>query len=250
MDEEWAVGVLEWWIKHATKARHSSYSPSTRTTKTLDFGYRDGAQVQELRQREDQTREVIARINGLTSLPVIMRPGSSDVVFLAEGVETARYALGRLRTQAETRARLGTAAPAMLADALHPTIWDAASARWASGHHSDAVQRAATFLNAHIQDLVSRHDVSDSELMREAFSLADPVDGKPRLRWPGADDDLTVKTMRIGVLNFSQGVFSAIRNPATHSTVDMERQEALEHLATLSALARWVDRCDVVRAGA
>jgi hypothetical protein len=136
----------------------------------------------------------------------------------------------------------------MSADALHSLVWDAASGRWASGHLSDAVQRAATFLNAHIQDLTGRHDVSDSELMREAFSLAEATDAKPRLRWPGDDNDLTVKAMRTGILTFAQGVFSAIRNPATHSTDNMERQEALEQLATLSILARWVDRCEVRRA--
>lgn len=52
--------------------------------------------------------------------------------------------------------------------------------------------------------------------------------------------------MRVGILNMAQGVFSAIRNPATHRTQDLERQEALEQLATPSALARWIDRCELI----
>ena len=143
---------------------------------------------------------------------------------------------------------IGSNAPTMKADALHPLVWDAASKRWDSGHYSDAVQRAATFLNAHVQDITGRTDVSDNDLMSQTFSLSAPQPDKPRLRWPGDDSNLTVKAMRVGILNMSQGVFSAIRNPATHSTEDMERQEALEQLATLSILARWIDRCELVRA--
>jgi hypothetical protein len=36
------------------------------------------------------------------------------------------------------------------------------------------------------------------------------------------------------------------RNPATHSTDELPRQETLEPLATLSILARWIDRCGSV----
>lgn len=82
--------------------------------------------------------------------------------------------------------------------------------------------------------------------MTQAFSLSAPQAGKPRLRWPGKDDDLTVKAMRLGILNTAQGVFSAIRNPATHTTDELPKQEALEQLASLSVLARWIDRCELV----
>ncbi|MFF2275582.1 TIGR02391 family protein [Agromyces sp. NPDC058126] len=145
----------------------------------------------------------------------------NDNYWVDDGIRDAEYALGKLRTDAETDAILGSNGPSMNVDALHPLVWGAASQRWDAGHYSDAVQRAATFLNAHVQDMTDRRDVSDSELMREAFSLSAPGARKPRLWWPGNDSDLTVKSMRVGILNLSQGVFSAIRNPATHSTEDM-----------------------------
>jgi len=91
-----------------------------------------------------------------------------------------------------------------------------------------------------------RHDVSDVTLMAQAFSLSAPEPGKPRLRWPGDDDNLTVKAMRIGILNVAQGVYSAIRNPAIHGTGELPRQVAFEQLATLSTLARWIDGCELV----
>lgn len=39
-----------------------------------------------------------------------------------------------------------------------------------------------------------------------------------------------------------------IRNPATHGTAEMSKQEAAERLAVLSLLARWVDHCDLMKA--
>jgi Protein of unknown function (Hypoth_ymh) len=124
----------------------------------------------------------------------------------------------------------------------------ALSKQWESAHYSDAVQRAATALSGQVNDLSGRYELGDNELMAQAFSLSAPM-GKPRLRWPGNDDDLTVKAMRVGILNTAQGVFSAIRNPATHTTDELPRQEAHEQLATLSVLARWIDRCELLHIG-
>jgi hypothetical protein len=237
VDTDRAIEVLEWWIAAARRAPGSSsgsVSPGT-------------AVFAELQAREDQTRRVLAHVQGSSSLPDILSHSMyNDDYWVSGGIRQAEYALGKLRTDAQTRAILGSVAPTMAADALHPLIWDAASKRWDAGHYSDAVQRAATFLNANVQDATGRRDVSDSALMQQTFSLEPPQPERPRLRWPGNDDDLNVKTMRVGILNMAQGVFSAIRNPATHSTDDVERQEALEQLATLSILARWIDRCELV----
>ena len=38
----------------------------------------------------------------------------------------------------------------------------------------------------------------------------------------------------------------ASANPQAHPSDDITEQEALEQLAALSVLARWVDECDVV----
>lgn len=70
----------------------------------------------------------------------------------ADGIELAEQALAVMTTRKETREKLGSSAPTMKADALHPTIWQAASGRWESGHYSDAVQRAATALSGHVKD--------------------------------------------------------------------------------------------------
>jgi hypothetical protein len=240
MDQDRAIKLLERWVVSAQAALDGT---------GLGFAYDDSPGVLELQEREDSIGRIVQRVNGLKAAPKLMifHDGSSRrAVSLSEGIDLCKYAIGRLKHDAETREVLGSNAPTMAADALHPTIWESVSGRWEAGHYSDAVQRAATFLNAEIQDLTGRRDISDNALMGEAFSLAPPVPGKPRLRWPGPDDDQTVRAMRVGILNYSQGVFSAIRNPATHSTEDMGRQEALEQLAALSMLARWVDECETV----
>ena len=42
------------------------------------------------------------------------------------------------------------------------------------------------------------------------------------------------------------GCAQGIRNPQAHPSDDISEQEALEQLAALSVLARWVDKCRVV----
>lgn len=243
MDETWVIERLEWWIENARKAR-SVGSSSGRNT-TYGFTYETNALYPRLRDASAQTHAIIVRVLGNSSVPGLMKR-SGDAYWLDEGIEFAEHALALIKTRAETRTKLGTAAPTMKADALHATVWRAASGRWTSGHYSDAVQRAATALSGHVKDLTGRYELGDVDLVSQAFSLAPAQVGKPRLRWPGDDDALTVKSMRTGMLNMAQGVFSAIRNVLSHTTDDLPKQEALEQLAALSILARWIDQCELV----
>lgn len=245
VDPEFATEVLQWWIRQTDKAL-------TRLSGRREYSFCSlGPDTDALLHREGQTRQVIRLVLGLEKVGPLVQPWGNGAQFveLGTGANLARRALGYLATKDETAKFItGTAAPTMAADALHPLVWDAASKLWGDGHHGQAVQRAATFLNAHVQDLVGRHDVSDSTLMAQVFSPSPPEEGKPRLRWPGEDTNLTVKAMRAGTLQFAQGCFMAIRNPATHGTDEANRQEALEQLAVLSTLARWIDKCELVTA--
>lgn len=242
VESEWAKQVLEWWIEHADAALLDG-----RARREHAF-CSSGPATDKLLARELQTRRVIKVVLKLTKVDALVRPLSQhNFVELQTGLDLARRALGHLATAAETAQYItGSSAPTMAADSLHPLIWDSAARLWSDEHHGAAVQRAATFLNAHVQDLTGRRDLSDSALMAQVFSLNPAEVGKPRLRWPGDDVDLTVKAMRSGMLQFSQGCFMAIRNPATHGTNEVTAQEALEQLAVLSTLARWVDHCELI----
>ena len=68
----------------------------------------------------------------------------------------------------------------------------------------------------------------------------------PRLRFPDIDrgerpDDWT--SAHEGAMHLGMGCVQGIRNPRAHSSEDITEQEALEQLAVLSVLARWVDNC-------
>ncbi|MCU1508394.1 MAG: hypothetical protein JWQ12_659 [Glaciihabitans sp.] len=237
MNTEWAIEVLERWIDLAKQAKKIG-SGGTQLT-------RHSPVIDKLIDVEDQTARVVARVMGLQKVPRLI--GLHQIYFLLDvGIKDVSYALGRVRSDAETRKQLGSSAPSISADLLHPIVWSAASALWDDGHFGPAVQRAATMVNAHVQDRLGRHDLSDSPLMQQAFSMTEPSEGQPRLRWPGEDSDLTVKSMRDGLVRLAPGVFMTIRNPSTHSIDQLPRQEALEQLAVLSQLARWIDACEVL----
>jgi hypothetical protein len=194
-----------------------------------------------LRELDIAVKTVINAVN--TELNTDWYPGGP--YFERDARKNIQKARGAIQAEERLASILGPQGPQMYASALHPVVWDSAAALWADGHPREAVQRAATFTNALVQAKVARSDVSDKMLMTEAFSNSDPEPGKPRLRWPGNPSDQTVKSMNEGLRLFAPGVFATIRNPATHSTVAMDEQEALEQLAALSLLCRWVDQCKV-----
>lgn len=47
-------------------------------------------------------------------------------------------------------------------------------------------------------------------------------------------------------MHLGMGCAQGIRNPQAHPSDDITEQEALEQLAALSVLARWVDECKTV----
>jgi len=238
VDEEWATDVLQWWISNAKRALTPGYP----------WGAGNADIVSKLREKEIQTGEVVARVFGSAKLPPLILPTVWDHrLNFGTGIALVQQALGKLKTAADSQAHMGSTAPQMAADGMHPIIWDGAKELWNDGHHRAAVLQAAAMLNVHVQGRVQRYNVSDVTLMQQTFSPNPPEPGTPRLRWPGDNEDLTVKAMRSGILWLSQGAFSAIRNPAAHGTEDLPKQEALEQLATLSTLARWIDGCEVVR---
>ncbi len=154
------------------------------------------------------------------------------------------------RLEALTRTAAAEAPPNIGAEAMHPLIWGAASRLWRDAHYREAVAAAAEMLIAHVKGRTLRNDVSETALWQEAFSEKPPAPGKPRLRWPGDPSNRDVKSMNDGLRQLAPGVQMTIRNSSTHDTDQMPEQLALERLATLSLLARWVDECDLIEAHA
>jgi uncharacterized protein (TIGR02391 family) len=166
--------------------------------------------------------------------------------------QAAKKLLVRLETRATLAEKLGglDKAPRLSAASLHELVWKAASAQWATGHRHEAVLAAAKAVNSQLQEKVGRRDVSETDLVRQAFSEKAPTPSASRLRFPAVGDDKTQETMRQGAMDFGAGCFEAIRNPLGHrpnEEIELTEQEALERLAALSLFARWIDQATVIR---
>jgi hypothetical protein len=163
--------------------------------------------------------------------------------------DAAKRLLARLDSHAEVEEKLGTdLSPRLSAAALHPLIWRGAQAQWSTGHRHEAVLAAAKAVNSHLQAKVSRRDISESDLIRQSFSDKPAEPGKPRLKFSSVIDYQTRESMRQGVMQFGSGCFAAIRNPVGHlpnDEIELDEQTALERLAALSLLARWIDEAHV-----
>lgn len=165
---------------------------------------------------------------------------------------TVLQSLGILEAQAVLNSKLAPDAPVLVADRMHPWVWEAARPLWEIRQYRQAIRAAATAINAHLQASVNRRDISDDKLIQECFSERPPEPGKPRLRVSGDPADQTVQSRQRGTRDLALGCVWAIRNPAahlaTHDAGELDEQEALEQLATLSTLARFLDECEVLTA--
>lgn len=159
----------------------------------------------------------------------------------SDSEQYVRRAVGALRDQAEVEANLIPDAPSLAADGLHPNIWAPASSIWETGQFAAAIQGAAIALSAHIQQKAGSK-LRDGKLAAQVFSTELPKTGQPRLHFPGRDqDDDTWMSRQRGLHLLAQGAFAGIRNLVSHEVVDLTESEALEQMAVLSMIARWVD---------
>jgi len=77
--------------------------------------------------------------------------------------------------------------------AVAPTGVAAAQRLWNDGHRRHAVAAAAEAVSGQMKQLTDRNDAPDTSLWQQAFSKDEPLEGKPRLRWPGDTSDQDVK---------------------------------------------------------
>jgi Protein of unknown function (Hypoth_ymh) len=150
-------------------------------------------------------------------------PGSKNDEF-ESARDASRRLLARLDHLDEVNARLGgeDQSPRITASSLHHLIWGAAEAQWTLGQRHEAVLAAAKAVNSQLQANFHRHDVSEADLVRQAFTDKAPEPGKPRLRFNTVEDEQTRESLRGGAMEFGAGCFRAIRNPVGHRPNDGE----------------------------
>ena len=157
--------------------------------------------------------------------------------------------VGIVEQQADIQRISGPTGPMLAAGQLHPWVWDAVVNLWDGGHYDSAVHAAYKAVERQTQVSIGRLDLDGKALYGYAFSIKDPRPGEQRMRFP--DISRTVEPKRWtsaheGAMSFGQGCAQGIRNPQAHPSPDITEQEALEQLAALSVLARWVDECEPV----
>lgn len=150
---------------------------------------------------------------------------------------------------------LGPSGPALAAEGLHRWVWHAAVDLWAVGAFKPAVNAAASAVEELTQEKLKRGDLSGAPLYTEAFKVGkvgEEPDGR-RLRFPHLDEltedgkrNQSWTSAHQGAMDFGRGCAEGIRNMNAHGTRDLPEQEALEYLAALSVLARWVDTAQVI----
>lgn len=243
MNTEWAIAELDKFIEMTVMTNASSSSSGAVFITARD---ETAASDVEVMKQAPVVERILNRVIPLWKTEV---PDSSANNRWSRHREAAIRAREELIREQEVIQNLGENAPDLSAAELHPWVWSGAKSLWQSGHFREAVEGAIKKLNAETQNKVGRRDVSETDLFKQAFSLDEPKTGKARLRRMKDDGGDTYKSVQRGAMNLAEGVFAGIRNPLSHEAdQELSEQEALEYLAALSVLARWVDAAVVVRA--
>ena len=146
--------------------------------------------------------------------------------------------LGILDDMDEWAVRLQPEAPSLPADQFHPWVWDAAQTFWKSKHYRAAVDAAATAINEHTQTKVGRRDISDNDLMNQAFTER-PKAGQVYLRLPGdATNDQTLRSRNNALRPFAESCFAGIRTRQPTNMVTTGVSRRLWNISPPSAFSR------------
>lgn len=214
--------------------------------RTYDFGsfHGDRQLESQMYSLEPTTKEILSLWD-----PELAGFDTRHIGGYADGAAAATRGIGWLLDYEERQRHLSPQGPTMAADELHHWVWNPAREFWDMGKYTAAVAEAAKTLNARVQTILGV-TTSDRELMQDAWSLNPPKPGSPRLRMPGEDPtSKTWKSRQEGALYLGIGWYSGVRNPAIHEVDPTDRQVALEQLAALSLLARWIEEAEVRTVG-
>lgn len=240
MNTEWAIEQLDDFIRATTV----TYVPSPPNSVGF-HRYKTATSEDEVVKRAQVVEQILDRVVPDWGSQIKRKDRQKWSVHYEASVR-ARETL--LRAD-EVRKNLGEDAPDLSAAELHPWIWSGAKSLWRSGHYREAVEGAIKKLNAETQNKVGRRDLSETKLFQESFSADEPKAGKARLRRMKDDGSDTYKSVQRGAMALAEGVFAGIRNPLSHEAdQELSEQEALEYLAMLSVLARWVEASEIEEA--
>ena len=245
MDTELAIGALDGYLALLQQGLAIVVRSADQSSYVRDLQFQQVAT--ELNARVLLVERIIEDVDEILAIQFKNHPriGWSR----ASEIVPVEKVLGLLRRRDEEEAIFGLSGPKLAASSLHPWVWNSALSLWDSGHFADAVRRASMDLfDIHLPQKLGVPKLgSPDDRIAKAFSTSSPTATEPRLRFVG----LTSGTpdwvsAHEGAMFLGKGCAKGIRNVTVHGS-DPNEQLALEALATLSLLARWIDDADVVR---
>ena len=115
---------------------------------------------------------------------------------------------------------------------IHPKITEIAESRFKAGHFADAAESSFKEINSCVKKIVkkmTREELDGSSLMKNAFSLNNPII---------VLDDLSTesgKNIQLGYMEIFSGSMIGIRNPKVHANLNITENRA-KHFIFLASL--------------
>ena len=209
----------------------------------------------DVRKTQPLIERIAERIDPANVKQLEEGPGFTNWKWNSAYAETLRL-IGILEQREAHQRILGPEGPKLLANRLHPWVWSAAANLCDDGHHGAAVEAASKKVDLQTQKKLGSRKRYGKDLYAQAFSTDAPKPDAPRLRFSHIDEAEEEKawtSAHEGAMHLGMGCAQGIRNLRMHPSQDTSEQEndeqkALEQLAALSVLARWVEACEVVPA--
>lgn len=211
---------------------------------SLDMAYQDreaDAVRRKIRELKPLIQSISKRIMPDSYLNTF-KIGDRD--WIMDVKDEAEELIGTIDMMTKYQQILGPEGPASATRGLHPWIWDVAMNLWENGHYKQAVEQAWNNLVQHTQQKTGL-DSSGKNLYSDLFKCR--PDNGPLLvfsNFKKGTQDWT--SAHQGAHHYGMGCALRIRNLTAHTTDELDEQKALEYLAALSVLARWVAEATVL----
>lgn len=203
-------------------------------------------QQARLALRATGDEEAVKEFDDLYWAPTTYVLGASNAAEAVLQMKAAKTAIAMLEAQLTLFTSAPPLGPAINVAGLHQWVADAAADQWDNGNHRTAVTEAAREIEIRLRSKLGASGGTLTQMITDAFSTSPGNSGTKRLRFAGfTEGHSDWNDAHEGAMFFGRGCALRIRNLAMHGHEPSE-QEALESLAALSLLARWVDDAQVV----
>lgn len=175
----------------------------------------------------------------LNRSPIMVAPSSRDY-FYTTPINQCDRLIGIIENDSRLQQIIGSHEPFLSSSRLAADVTEAAASYWSDRHYTEAVRQSYLKLERKAQQILGT-EVGGSNLWEQCFAK---TGGLKISEIKG--NSKTKDSVQQGLRRLAQSASLLIRNPISHTPTEengMSEEEALEYLAILSCLSRWLDRC-------